>query len=631
VPPLAIPDPEETPDFEAIAQCEAIDLFVQRSQAVDPNFELTEGNALLVAEICRQLDGLPLAIELAAARSKVLPPQAILARLSSRLKLLTTGGQDLTPRQQTLRGAIDWSYDLLGIDDQMLFRRMSAFVGGATLDSVEGVCRLPAESTEALDALEGVSSLLGKSLLRRVDEPHAGSDVEARFSMYWTIREYALEKLVQSGEEQAVRRQHAAFFLRLAEAAEPHLTSGGRGPWMERLESEWNNIRVALEWCGSEQGDHVMGLRLAGALGWYWYFRGHFSEARRWLEDMLAATETLDTSSARAKALFAAGNSAWGWEPGTDLITRSRLEESVAIWRKVEDKKGLAYSQAYLGLSAVVQNDRSGISMIEQSTTLLRQVGDKWGLAYMLHWLAAAQGWADNLAQATRLFSESLSVFKEQGDKWGIAMGLGSLGRVAFLQGDYDKAISWLQQGLAIEREMKDKWLMAQSQRSLGDATHYKGDYTRAASLYADSLALYHELGDRSRTATLRRSLGHALRQLGDYDRAAALYKESLEGFRDQANEAGTTWCIAAWAGLARGVGLPEQAARLTGAVEALVESMNPRIVMPVVDLLEYDRTVDALHATLDTETFTRTWAEGRAMTIEQAVACIEETPVVYC
>ncbi|MFL5731591.1 MAG: helix-turn-helix domain-containing protein, partial [Chloroflexia bacterium] len=247
VPPLDIPDPEDPEDLETIAQCAAVELFVQRSQAVNPNFKLTEGNVLVVSEICRQLDGLPLAIELAAARIKLLTPQAILARLSNRLKLLTAGAQNLPPRQQTLRGAIDWSYDLMGIDDQLLFRRMGAFVGSTTLDSVEGVCRLPGEPTGKLDALDGVSSLLGKSLLKRIDD--AKGEDEPRFMMLWTIREYASERLAESGEEQAVRRQHAAYYLRLAEAAEPHLTSGGRQPWMERLDSEWSNIRAALEWC----------------------------------------------------------------------------------------------------------------------------------------------------------------------------------------------------------------------------------------------------------------------------------------------------------------------------------------------------------------------------------------------
>ena len=262
VPPLSMPTPQEPHTAQAISQSDAVNLFVQHSRAVNPDFALTDENAPIIAEICRQLDGLPLAIELAAARGKVLTPQAILVRLSSRLKLLTTAMQDLPPRQQTLRGAIAWSYDLLNEWEKTLFRRMAVFVGGATLDSIEAICRLPGEPER--DPLEGISSLLSKSLLRRTDDPSG----EARFRMLWTIREFGLERLVES-EENAIRRQHAAHFVRMAEAVEPHLESAEaeRGLWLGRLEAERNDLRAALEWCRSEAGDPELGSRLAAALG----------------------------------------------------------------------------------------------------------------------------------------------------------------------------------------------------------------------------------------------------------------------------------------------------------------------------------------------------------------------------
>jgi predicted ATPase/transcriptional regulator with XRE-family HTH domain len=263
VPPLSMPTPQEPHTAQAISQSDAVNLFVQHSRAVNPDFALTDENAPIIAEICRQLDGLPLAIELAAARGKVLTPQAILDRLSSRLKLLTTAMQDLPPRQQTLRGAIVWSYDLLNEREKTLFRRMAVFVGGGTLDSIEAICRLPGEPER--DPLDGISSLLSKSLLRRTDDPSG----EARFRMLWTIREFGLERLAESGEENAIRRQHAAHFVRMAEAAEPHLESAEpeRGLWLGRLEAERNDLRAALEWCRSEAGDPELGSRLAAALG----------------------------------------------------------------------------------------------------------------------------------------------------------------------------------------------------------------------------------------------------------------------------------------------------------------------------------------------------------------------------
>jgi len=251
-----MPGAEEPHTAEAISRSDAVNLFVQHSRAVNPDFTLTDENAPVIAEICRQLDGLPLAIELAAARGKVLTPQAILARLSSRLKLLTTAMQDLAPRQQTLRGAIGWSYDLLNERDKTLFRRMAVFVGGGTLDSIEAICKLPGELET--DPLDGISSLLGKSLLRRTDDLSG----EARFRMLWTIREFGLERLAESGEENTIKRQHAAHFVRLAEAAEPHLESAERDLWLGRLKAERNDLRAALEWCRSDAGDPELGARL---------------------------------------------------------------------------------------------------------------------------------------------------------------------------------------------------------------------------------------------------------------------------------------------------------------------------------------------------------------------------------
>jgi predicted ATPase/transcriptional regulator with XRE-family HTH domain len=621
VPPLAIPDPEETPDLKAMAQCEAIDLFVQRSQAVNANFELTEANALLVAEICRQLDGLPLAIELAAARSKVLPAHTILARLSDRLRLLTTGGQDLTPRQQTLRGAIDWSYDLLGMDDQILFRRMSAFVGGATLDSVEGVCRLPGEPEGKIDALEGVSSLLGKSLLRRVDEPHVEGEVEARFSMYWTIREYASERLAESGEEQAVRRQHAAFFLRLAEAAEPHLTSGGRGPWMERLETEHNNLRTALEWCQSEAGDHAMGLRLAGALCWFWYFRGYFSEGRRWLEVAVAQTGELRHTAIGAKVLYAAGKFTWAQDDRTKA--RALLEECVACWRDLGDQQYVAYALVDVGIVMTRQGEgQAALSLAEKSIALFREVGDKWGLAYALDILTSMLvGEQYRYERAETFARESLALFRELGDKWGIAQELDSLARIALQQGDYSKARALFEEALVIQRAAGDKYSLAFVAQGLGSVAHCEGDYAGASALYHESLVLFRELGDRIALVGILRRLGHVALYEGDLERANSLYEQSLSIAKERGTLPMIALSLAGLAGLLGAQGELERAAKLFGAAAALLEKHS--LVMPEIDRIEHNRNLAAVRSVLADEAFNAAWAEGQIMTVEQALVCV--------
>ena len=298
VPPLALPDPTVLPPLEVLTQYEAVRLFVERAKAVKGDFEITNESAPAVAEICARLDGLPLAIELAAARVRLLPPQKMLQRLGNRMKLLKGGARDLPTRQQTLRGAIDWSHDLLEEDEKTLFGRLSVFAGGRTLEAMEEIC----DPEGDLDALEGVESLVGKSLLKQEE----GSGGEPRFVMLETVHEYAREKLKESGWAEEMQRLHAAYFLAMAEEAEPELRGPREQEWMDRLEAEHDNLRVALSW-SLGGGDGVLGLRLAGALGQFWKVRGHFSEGRGWLEEALAGCGEAPPD-ARARVLAESGN-----------------------------------------------------------------------------------------------------------------------------------------------------------------------------------------------------------------------------------------------------------------------------------------------------------------------------------
>jgi predicted ATPase/DNA-binding XRE family transcriptional regulator len=360
VPPLALPNPKRLPSIAVLSQHAAVELFTARAQAAKPDFAITAANAAAVAEICQRLDGLPLAIELAAARVRLLAPQALLARLagahkSVSLQLLTGGGRDLPTRQQTLRGAIDWSYQLLEASEQTVFMRLAVFVGGCTLEAAEAVAsELRSENEELrnhlrddslfnsqFSVLNSIEALLDHSLLQYAE----AVDGEARFTMLETIREYALERLEASGEEDMLRRQHAAYYLALAEGAEPQIQGAEQATWLDRLERDHDNLRAALSWALAA-GATEIGLRLAAALGEFWWPLGHVSEGRRWLAAALAGSGPA-TAAARAKALYRAGELAYG--QGDYGVATTRLEESLTLYRDLGDKWGTACALRGLG------------------------------------------------------------------------------------------------------------------------------------------------------------------------------------------------------------------------------------------------------------------------------------------
>ena len=342
-------------------------LFIQRAQAVRPDFEVTNDNAPAVAEICARLDGLPLAIELAAARVKLLEPDDILARLSDRLALLRGGAKDLPTRQQTLRDAIAWSYDLLSDDERAVFRRFSVFVGGWTLDAAEAVMG------DDADVFDGVASLVDKSLVRRQPEP----GIEPRFSMLMTIREFAWERLLTSPEADDVRRRHAEFFLDVAEKAEPNLTGPDHMKWLDGVESDHDNFRGALRW-SIEKDQAEVGLRIGGALWRFWHLRGHFTEGRAWLTELLGLPSGVARTAARAKGLNGIAGLVY-WQADYELAA-TYWNESLSIWQEMGDRGQIGevlYSLAYL--AGVAGDNRRAIELFEQSIALFQEAGNRRG------------------------------------------------------------------------------------------------------------------------------------------------------------------------------------------------------------------------------------------------------------
>jgi predicted ATPase/class 3 adenylate cyclase len=415
VPPLHVPDPERLPlDLFALSAVEAVRLFCERAQATSPRFALTEQNAPVVAEITARLDGLPLAIELAATRTKVLTPEQILSRLKRRLSILTSGSRSLPERQRTLRAAIAWSYDLLDPVERRLFGRLSVFTGGWTFESAEAVCD-PEEL--GVDALDGLTSLVDKSLIRRVEPPGQPS----RFSMLETIREFGQEQLEVAGDLELVLRRHAEHFLGLAVEVEPHLTAEDQGEWLDRCDQEHANIRAALRWA-IDTGEATRAQAAAGALWRFWQQRGHLAEGRRWLEDVLAMPSGQAPTAPRAKALAGAGGIAW-WSD--QAASRALYDEALAIERELGDPARLAealYNQAF---AVAAEHDlESAARLLDESLELFRQVGDEPGVARVLVMQVVPDAMAGAWERVVARIEEVMAIWRRLGDRLNLAFAL---------------------------------------------------------------------------------------------------------------------------------------------------------------------------------------------------------------
>jgi predicted ATPase len=476
VPPLALPEQDRPQSPEELRRSAAVALFCQRAEAVQPAFELTSATAPVVAEIARRLDGLPLAIELAAARSKVLPPGALLERLNDRLSLLTSGARDLPTRQRTLRDAIAWSYDLLPATEQALFRRLAVFAGGCTLEAAEAVSDTGSE--RGLDVLDRLASLVDQSLLTESDGP----DGEPRFGMLDTIREFGWEQLGARGERDDARQRHAAYVLSLAEEAAPALTSADRRAWMQRLTAELDNVRAALAW-SVEQGDAEQGLRIVGAVGWWWYWYGPMREGRQWAETVLALPTAAAPTAWRARVLFAAV--LLSYRAGDMAGARAQLEESVAVSRQVGDRRTLAFA-----LTWAIDPDPSVVgARLAEGIALMEEIGERWGLGLAYFNRAAREAIWGNTAAARDGFESSLALFNEIGDRWAAAIPSEWLGQLQLRLGEYAQARSRLEESLAIFREVGDRSFVNQTVFWLGRVALEEHDAARAAASFAECLA----------------------------------------------------------------------------------------------------------------------------------------------
>jgi predicted ATPase len=531
VPPLDVPSLDDARDDGVVhSEYESVRLFVERAREVDAQFGLTDENAHVVAEICTRLDGLPLAIELAAARIKTISAEEILARITNRLDLLTEGPADLPERQRTLRAAIDWDYELLSEAEQRIFRRLGVFSGGFSIPAAEAI--IGTDEYPGAYILDTIESLEAKSLL----EAEGNAEPVDRYSMLRTLREYAFDKLASSDETSVVVDRHTAFFTELAEEAAPHLQQADQVEWLAVLEREHDNMRVALRWL-ADKGDAESELRLAAALAHFWEFRAHLSEGQQRLEEALARGEEA-SAPLRAVCLDLAGRLARG--QGEFKRARQLAETSIRLFRELGDTNGLAGALKGLGIIAAERGD---------------------------------------LASARSLYEESLALKREVGDPRGIAEALNNLGVVSHGEGDLETAIEYYDQALTYFGEAGDKQAMARILMNLGEAKMEQGLYPAAKGFIRGSLVLCQEVDSHWDIADLLELMASTI---------------------------GAT-------------GLAEDGAKLFGAAAALRDLLGTPL--PPSEVAAYADRVSTVKARMKEEEFETAWKEGRAMSVDQAVA----------
>ena len=612
--PLAVPDLAQLPVLADLAHVATVRLFVERAQAVKADFHLTETNAHTIAAICVHLDGLPLALELAAARIKLLPPQALLKRLSHRLDLLTGGAHDLPSRQQTLRNTLQWSYDLLGLQEQGLFRRLSVFVGGCTLEAVEAVCGTG--SNQAMEVLDGVASLVDKSLLQQTGQ----EGEEPRLVMLETIREFGLECLAAHKEGEAARGAHAAYYLWLAEEAEPYLVRAEQGEWLDRLEREHENLRAALFWL-IERGDRETALRLGGALWRFWWMHGHLSEGRGFLEGMLPASNVV-AASIRAKALVGAGvlTGAQGYYVRAETL----CAEGLRLFRELEDQRGIITALWMLGRVAYNRSQYAAArTMAEEALALSRQPGEAWGITSSLENLTSVALDEGKYDEARTFGEEYLVLSKRAGDTRATVRMLLILGIVNFSAGDLVSSHVQLMQSLAQARTLGDERDVAYALLGLGWVACFQKEYMAAQALLEEGLMHSRKVGDRE--ALVWWHYGHAMVafEQSDYPLTRMHLEACLKllGQWDYQYKQFVTLCLEMLGEVAAELGEPVWAARLWGAAET-VRITGPS--MPSIVRTIYQRYITVVYARLGEKLFQAALVKGRMMTPEQALAARE-------
>ncbi len=661
--PLAVPPIHRQYALDTLADTPAVTLFLDRARAISPDFMLTAANAGAVADICIRLEGLPLALELAAARVRMLGPRDLATRLETRLSLLTRGPHDRPARHQTMWDAIAWSDGLLAAEEQRLFRRLAVFVGGWTVDAAEIVCT--SDDLAARDVLDLMDALLDQSL---VHAEHASEDA-ARGEMYETIREYAHQRLIASGEYAQMARQHAAYYVGIAEAALTQVGGSEAQASFTRLEREHDNLRAALRWA-RDTGEIETGLRIAGALWHFWYTRGYMSEGSGWLESLLALTGP-STPASRARALQGAAWLAWGRADFAAALERSNA--SASLWRAIGDKRGLADALTLIGAARTDMGEYAeAVALQEEALALRREIEDRRGIAQSLNNLANVLRHRGERERSLRLYEEGLAIRRQDGDRMMSATILLNIGQLLQELGEYERADRALTESLELHGNFGGKVHIGNVFNSLGSGARARGEHRQAQEQYDRCLALFqevdskadiartlinlahlaHDTGDSLHAEMLAEEslalsqathharntaytlicLGDIIRARGDLETARARYVESLQSFRAAGNPLGTMQAIERLGLLATDAACSDAAARLLGFSAATRAMM--RTPAPPVERDPLLRAEAMLRDTLGAEAFHVAWETGSAMTLDAAVAealALSRLPTLAC
>jgi predicted ATPase/class 3 adenylate cyclase len=578
VPSLSLPDPSQL-SLETLMECESVQLFIERAAAANPTFILNEHNAASIAQICRRLDGIPLALELAAARATVFSAEQIAARLDDRFKLLTGGSRTALPRQQTLRAMIDWSYDLLSEDERTLLRKFSVFAGGWTFDAAEAVC-------PDLDVLNSLTQLVNKSLVTMEEE---GGEV--RYRLLETVRQYARDKLLEMGEAVQTRNSHFDYFFNLAMIAGPKLEGTEALIWVLRLELEYDNIRAALDWGLDNNVEAV--LRMVPALVYFWNRRGREEEGRHLINEALARVDKLPALE------------------GEEALQRIRI-----LGEAWQNLAMLAYSQG---------DNAHASEASERAATMARQVGDKRLLALALGFEASGEMFLGKTEGVKALLEEGLAAARESGDAFATALPMSLYGQaIALTQGDYKTAEKYVEDGFALLKQSGNRWGATMAMLSMGMMEKFRGNYHEARLRFAACEPLFRDLGDRHRINMVRSELAHIERYEGHYQKAEEMYRETLPEWKRIGHRAAIAHQLECFALLAKSKEQGQRAARLYGAAETLREKID--IPMTPQERIEYEKELANLRTGMDEKTYKSSWVEGQAMSMDDAIAFALET-----
>ncbi len=643
VPSLLFPDPGKLPGSESLTGYEAVQLFLERARLVLPSFAINETNAPFLAQVCYRLDGIPLALELAAARLQVLSLEQIAARLDNRFRLLTGGSRRALPRHQTLHALIDWSYELLTEAERALFRRLSVFAGSWTLEAAEAVCvdeSLTATSSGGLE-VPGFSSteildLLGELVHKSLITVERDGDVVRCYRMLETIRQYAQEKLVEAGEAEKLRDCHLDYFLRLAEESELLLRDPQVLTRLDFLDGQIGNLRLALSWVLSgDCGERIAkGLRLGSSLCFYWYFRGISDEGIKLLQKGLEILSKNRNNWIQpcAKATFVAGClSLFTWDFGRFDDARKLLEDSVTLYQEGQDHIGMALAQCALGHSLMIKyitvyrNDVDRVeypiarSLGEQGLSACRRLGktDDLAFALLMNLYIYMEGLEFSVAQAYG--EEGLALCEKTGDKGVMGIILMGLGDLALIHGDLLPAEKYYQKGLALAQEIKDKVGMMNGFTWLGVVAYYKQDFAGMEYLFLSCLELSLAVGETLYQVASYRCLAVVMLHQAKWRQAREYLLKYLSlALKMRGYEYDQRLFLMGMAGLALGLEQFVQAARLLGTVEAQIECFYKPL--DAWDQAEFNRISNEVHIQMDAPTFTAAWSAGRELTLEQAI-----------